>query len=148
MSLTPEQQALLQSEIVGTPELTGASKEIIMSHLNRDGSALTETWTRIPLEDQKIKLSRLALLTYLTAEQRAGLREMMASEAGADLAMLYNADNEYWINDLTFRGMLDALGSALGIDAGVIDAIKRLGERQISRAEELFGRKLVIGDFE
>jgi hypothetical protein len=54
----------------------------------------------------------------------------------------------FWVNDPTFRGLIDNLvsGGLIASDAGA--AVKRLGERQISRAEELFGRKIGEGDFE
>lgn len=140
----------LQAEIDARPELNGASKNIIMSALNTDGSAQTEAWEAIPLEDQKITISRLALLTYLSAEQRAGIRSMLAdtSDAAQDFKMLYEADNVYWVNSPTFRGMIDTLGVALSLPTETVTAIKRLGERSISRAEELFGRKITEGDFE
>lgn len=140
----------LNEEITRRVDLATASKEQIMKLLNEDGSALTETWAVIPLTEQKIKLSKLALLTYLTPAQRAGIRAMLAgtSDAEQDFKMLYEADIEFWVNDLTFRYMLDTLGAALSIDAGVITAIKRLGERKISRAEELFERKITVEDFE
>jgi hypothetical protein len=140
----------LQQEIDNCPELTGASKEIIINTLNADGSAQTEMWIVIPIAEQKIKLSKLAVLTYLSPAQRAGIRAMLAdtSDAAQDFKMLYEADNEFWINDLTFRSMLDTLGAVLSIDASVITEIKRLGERKISRAEELFGRKITTEDFE
>ena len=140
----------LQEEITSRVDLATASKERIMQLLNADGSALTETWAVIPIADQKIKLSKLALLTYLTPTQRAGIRAMLAgtSDAEQDFKMLYEADVEFWVNDLTFRYMLDTLGAALSIDAGVVTAIKRLGERKISKAEELFNRLITVVDFE
>lgn len=140
----------LQDEIAAHPEFTGASRQIIMDALNKDGSAQTETWERVPLEDQKITISKATLLTYLNADQRKGLRQIMASgtDAGDDLKMLYEADDVFWVNDLTFRGMIDSLGTAISLPAETVTAIKRLGERAISRAEELFGRKIVEGDFE
>lgn len=140
----------LQEEIDKHPELTGASKEIIISTLNTDGTAEVEAWDIIPLDSQKISISKLKLLTYLTAEQRQGLRTMLAgiSEVEQDLAMLYNSDDTFWINDPFFRGMLRNIATALSMDEGIVTEIKRLGERKISRAEELFGRKIQEGDFE
>ena len=140
----------LQTEIDAHQEFIGAEKRIIVDALNKDGSALAEAWAVIPITEQKIKLSKLAVLTYLTPTQRAGIRAMLAdnSDAAQDFKMLYEADNEFWINDATFRYMLDTLGVALSIDPTVITEIKRLGERKISRAEELFGRLITEGDFE
>jgi hypothetical protein len=140
----------LQTEIDAHPELTGASREIIMRVLNQDGSAQTETWEVKPLSDGKITISKAALLTYLTATERKALRQLMASgtDDGDDLKMLYEADDVFWVNDPTFRGLIESLtaGGMIGVDAA--NAVKRLGERQISRAEEVFGRKIGEGDFE
>lgn len=139
----------LQNEIDLHPDLTGAAPRIVMQKLNADGSAQLETWEKVPLEDRKIKLSKLTLLTYLTPEQRTGIRAMLegTSDAEKDFAMLYNSDNEFWVNDSTFRAMVDMLGTTLPLPAETVTTIKRLGERSISRAEELFGRKLTEGDF-
>lgn len=140
----------LQAEIDSRPDLANGSKDYVISALNEDGSALTETYVTIPLEEQKIKISRLKLLTYLTGTQRAGLRAMLegTSHEEKDMAMLFYADDEYWINDPFFLVMLDTLASALSIDPTIVAEIKRLGERKISRAEELFSRKITEGDFE
>jgi hypothetical protein len=140
----------LQEEITSRVDLATASKERILQLLNEDGSALTETWQLIPIAEQTIKLSKLALLTRLTKAQRAGIRAMLegTSEDEKDFQMLYNSDDEFWVNDLTFRETLDTLAVILSIDAGVVTAIKRLGERKISRAEELFNRKITMEDFE
>jgi len=140
----------LQTEIDAHPEFIGAERRIIMAELNKDGSAQTEAWQTIP-ESEEIKyISRGLLLTYLTPAQRKGLRDLMAggTDDGEDVKMLYEADKIYRANNAAFIGLIDTLAVALSIDAGVAQAIKRHGERQISRAEELWQRKLVEGDFE
>jgi len=139
----------LQEEIAIHPEFVGASREIIINALNADGTSIADTWVTMPLESRKIAISKLKLLTYLTGEQRKGLRVMLAgtSDAEKDLAMLYNSDDTFWINDPFFLEMLTGIYTALAMDDSVFAEIKRLGERKISRAEELFGRLITEGDF-
>jgi hypothetical protein len=60
--------------------------------------------------------------------------------------MLYDADVEFWVNDLTFRAMIDMLAGQLSISTEIVTAIKRLGERKISMSEELIGRKVTVNE--
>lgn len=141
----------LQAEIDARPKLAGASKTIIMAELNAEGSADSEAWEAIPIDEQKITISRLALLTMLDGTQRAGIRTILANPDDAyqeDFKMLYEADDVYWVNSDAFRSMIDYLGQVLSLSAGKVTEIKRLGERSISRSEELFGRKITAEDFE
>lgn len=140
----------LQEEIGLHPELTCASKEIVINTLNADGTANIETYVTIPHIERKITISKAALLTHITQAERKNMRALIASctDAGEDLKMLYEADDVFWVNDPTFIGMIDSLsqGGIISVDAA--SEIKRLGERSISRAEELFGRKITMEDFE
>lgn len=140
----------LSDELVNHPELGTASNAKILEALNAPGSASTEVWTAISLDEQKVTLSKATLLTYLSAAQRKALRELMGSgtDAGEDLKMLYDADNVFWVNSPTFRGLMDSLAAGSVITTEIADAVKRLGERLQSRAEELWGRKLTMEDFE
>lgn len=140
----------LQEEIALHKELTGAAKEIVINILNADGTANIETWKTIPHTEQKITISKAALLTYVTQAERKNMRALMASgtDAGEDLKMLYEADDVFWVNDPTFIGMINSLSLAGIISVDAASAIKRLGERGMSRAEELFGRKITVEDFE
>ena len=140
----------LQNEIENRQDLLTASRDEIIRALNADGTALVKTCELIPLTEQKIKLSKLSLLTYLTPEQRYGLRAMLnnPSDAAQDFKMLYEADNEFWVNDNTFQAMMDMLGAALSISPDVVAEIKQKGGRIISRAEELFSKKISAIDFE
>lgn len=140
----------LQEEILLHPELAGASKEIVINTLNADGTANIETWETIPHTEQKITISKAALLTHVTQSERKNMRALMSSgtDAGEDLKMLYEADDVFWVNDPTFIGMIDSLAQAGIISVDAAYEIKRLGERSISRAEELFGRSITAEDFE
>ena len=146
----------LQDEITSRTDLATASKERIMQLLNEDGSALSDTWAPIDVFVNPIRISKNTVkATYLTMEQRKNLRDMLASadtidasDALKDFADLYKGDDVFFVNHPTFRSMLDTLGVALSIDPAVITEIKRLGERKISRAEELFTRKITMEDFE
>lgn len=141
----------LQDEIDSRPnDFTGSGNKFIMEKLNADGSAQTETWQTVPESEEIRHISRGLLLTYLTAAQRKGLRDLMASgtDDGEDVKMLYEADNIYRANNAAFIGLIDALAVALSIDDAVVAEIKKHGQRSISRAEELFGRKITMEDFE
>lgn len=121
-----------------------------MQTLNADGSAETETWETVPEAEETRHISRGLLLTYLTAAQRKGLRDLMASgtDDGEDVKMLYEADKIYRANNAAFIGLIDSLAVALSIDSAVVSEIKKHGQRSISRAEEAFGRKITLEDFE
>jgi len=146
----------LQNEINNHPDLVTASKEIVMQKLNADGSAMVETNDVIPVSENPIRLSKAFLLTtYLDKSQRTALRNMLTSaeqpEAGEDLqdfATIYHSDDVFFVNHPTFRSMIDDLATPLLLSTDIVTAIKRLGERKISRAEELFGRKITAEDFE
>ena len=146
----------LQNEINNHSDLITASKEIVMQKLNADGSALVEAWAVIDFFETPIRLSKNTVKsTFLNMEQRKILREMVASadapEASdeiKDFADLYIGDDVFFVNHPMFRSLVDMLAGPLSLSDYAVVELKRLGERKISRAEELFGRKITAEDFE
>lgn len=140
--MTPEEIALIKSELSRFP---GAGNDVVERELNRDGSALVETWATVPWEEQHINIHEGVLLTIMNSTERAGLRA--AKEADADLNMLYNASRpEFTINHPVMIAMINGLVAGIGLRQEAATEILRLGQRKISRAEELIGRKITLAE--
>lgn len=138
----------LQTEIDAHQELTGASKEIIINTLNADDTAQTETWT---VRDDIIKVPKGDMLALMSASSIANIIRWMRAEADDNaLAFheLYISHDQFTVTNLVFRAFIGLLHSLGKITADEQTAILRLGERKISRAEELWGRFLTVEDFE
>ena len=138
----------LQEEIDAHAELTGASKEIIINALNADDTAQTETWA---VRDDILKVPKGDMLALLSFASQVKLYDWL--QAGSDYAkgfsLFFYAHDQFKVTDAVFRGTISLLCDPLElITADEKNAILRLGERKISRAEELWGRLIVKGDFE
>lgn len=139
-----EEKTALLDEITG--RYSTASPEVIVSALNADGGALVETFVTIPVETQHVNIHKAVLLSAMTAQERAALRAVLAADE--DFRMLYEAADEFTINHPTTIAMIDSLVSSIGLRQDAATAILRLGQRKLSRAEELIGRKITIEDVE
>lgn len=139
MSLTQEQITAVQAEIASNYANLGADN--IANYLNEEVGPDLIT---IPVEDARHNISKLVLLSYLTAQQRAGLRAALAADE--DLKMLYEADSVFTTNDPVFLAMIDGLAVALSIDAETVAKIKRPGQRLSSKADALIGRKITVDE--
>lgn len=136
----------LKTEINSRPELAGASHEIIMAALNTPGTAENEVWITSPTPILKsineiytyyISDSTLAkLIIYLQQPENAVMALRLEKATHLDLA------TPLVIN---MFGILLANGVCTQAEH---DALIRLGQIKKSRAEELFGRKLTLEDFE
>lgn len=138
----------LQIEINAHLELTGASKEIIINALNADGTAQTETWV---VRNDILKVPKGDILALMNASSIANVIRWMRAEADDNaLAFhtLYDSHDQFIVTNSVFRSFITLLHSIGKITETEKTAILRLGERKISRAEELWGRMLVEGDFE
>lgn len=137
----------LQTEIDAHPELNGASKEIIINALNADGTAQTETWA---VRDDILKVPKGDMLALMSASSIANIIRWMRAEADDNaLAFheLYISHDQFTVTNPVFRAFIGLLHSLGKITADEQTAILRLGERKISRAEELWDRLLTVEDF-
>ena len=136
----------LQDEINAHSEFVGAGKKVIMAALNTDGTANVETWVT---STDTIKVPKGDMLAILSPASQLNLANFMAS--GTDSAkvfnLFYNSHEQFKVTDSVFITMLNSLYSAEIITESEKNAILRLGERSISRSEELFDRKITLGDF-
>ena len=137
--MTPEEIALIKSELSRFP---GAGNDVIERELNKEGSAFVETWATVPISEQKINVHKAVLLAAMTSTERAGLR--MALAADEDFKMLYEAAEEFTINHPTTIAMISGLVAGIGLRQEAATEILRLGQRKISRAEELIGRNITL----
>ena len=146
--MTPEEKVTIQNAII--PEWQGIGAANTLSYLNKPGSALTPGWSVISTLEQKVNVHKAVLLAAMTATERGNLRALLSAdtESAKDFAMLYNAADEFTINHATTRAMLDGLVTAIGLRSDTVAYVKRMGERETSRAEELIGRNLTIEDME
>jgi hypothetical protein len=139
----------LQEEIDRHPELTGAASNIIMDRLNRDGTASVETWV-VSSEPCKVPKGDIMAAIALSGNLANVIRWMRAE--ADDLALMFHtffdAHEEFKTSDPVFRHLISGLQASSLISTFERDTILKLGERKISRAEELFGRKITMEDFE
>lgn len=147
--MTPEEIALVKPELSKFP---GAGNDVIARELNKDGTAKVETWATVPVVEERIKMHKAVLLVALSAAERKALRGLLEagasklSDEAADFKMLYESTDTFDVNDPVFIAMLDGLQASLGVKADTVLAIKRQGQRKISRAEELIGRKITLAE--
>lgn len=139
----------LQNEITLHSELNGASKEIIIDFLNKDGTAIVESWTN--RNDETLKVPKGDMLALLSLESQVKLYDWLKAESDAakGFSLFFYSHDQFKTCDPVFRGTISLLNNPLFIiTEAERDAILRLGERKISRAEELFGHKLTMEDFD
>ena len=137
----------LQDEINNHPELQTASKDIIINALNADGTAQTETWA---VMSETVKIPKGDILALMSATSISNIIRWMRAESDDNaLAFheLYLSHDQFKVTDTVFRLFINLLESLAKITESERDAIMRLGERKISRAEELFNKKLTVEDF-
>lgn len=146
--MTPEEKLLIQGELSRFP---GAGNDVIERELNTDGSALVEAWVTIPVNEQRIKIHNAVLLSTFYAADKFSLRKLRAflassqtDEDAADVKMLYESTDTFDVNDPVFESMLTMLVGLLSLPVDVVTNILRLGQRKLSRAEELIGRKITL----
>ena len=137
--MTLEEIALIKSEL---SRFSGAGNDVIERELNKDGSAMAETWATVPVDEQHINVHKAVLLASMTSTERAGLRAALAADE--DFRMLYDAAEEFTINHPTTITMINGLVAGIGLRQEAATEILRLGQRKISRAEELVGRKITL----
>lgn len=138
----------LQEEINNHTELQTASKDIIINALNADGTAQTETWS---VMSETVKIPKGDMLALMSATSIANVVKWMRAEADDNaLAFheLYLSHDQFTVTNTVFRLFINLLASLEKITESERDAIMRLGERKISRAEELWNKKIEQGDFE
>lgn len=137
----------LQTEIDNHPEFLGASNKIIIETLNTNGSAEIESWVTDEKERLVPKGDMLALLS-LSSQVKFYDWMNAESDAAKGFSLFYNAHEHFKCNDPVFIGTMQLLYNPLAIITETeLNLILRLGQRKISRAEELFGRKITIEDF-
>ena len=136
----------LQTEIDTHPELTGASKQIKMDFLNAPGSANVEAWITAP---DPVLVSLNVIYTYYISDESLG-KLIAYLQDSANAVMALRLDKAAHI-DMTATVVINILGTLFDADVctqSEHDALIRLGQVKKSRAEELFGRKLTLEDFE
>jgi len=136
-----------QEEIALHQELNGASKDIIIMSLNTDGTSQTESYV---VMDDVLKVPKGDILALLSFGSQVALYDWMKAESNEakGFSLFYNSHDQFRVANPVFRGTISLLNNPLTIiTESECDAILRLGERKISRAEELFGRKIIEGDF-
>jgi hypothetical protein len=139
----------LIDEIALHNELNGASKEIVINFLNQDGTAIVESWTN--RNDESLKVPKGDMLALLSLESQVKLYDWLKAESDAakGFSLFFYSHDQFKTCDPVFRGTIELLYNPLSIiTESERDSILRLGERKISRAEELFSRKVTMGDFE
>ncbi len=134
----------LQDEINLHPELTGACKEIVVNTLNEPGSALVESWNINP---EPVMISKNELYTHQISD--ATFRRLIDYlEIDKYMAERIHAATDFNLSSLTVRAMIGALYAGGIATEAEYNSLLRLGEIKLSRAEELFGRKITVEDFE
>ena len=134
----------LQDEINLHPELTGACKEIVVNTLNEHGSALVESWKINP---EPAMISKNELYTHQISD--ATFRRLIDYlEIDKYMAERIHAATDFNMSSLAVRSMIGALYAGGIATEAEYNSLLRLGEIKLSRAEELFGRKITVEDFE
>ena len=140
--------ARLEEEINNYPDLITASKDIIINVLNADGTAQVETWIVI---DDVLKIPKGDILALMSPTSIANVVRWMRAEADDNaLAFheLYLSHDQFTVTNTVFRNFISLLTSLGKITDSECNAILRLGERKISRSEEIWNRLLTTEDFE
>ena len=134
----------LQNEINLHPELTGACKEIVVNALNEPGSALVESWKINP---EPVMISKNELYTHQISD--ATFRRLIDYlETDKYMAERIRAATDFNMSSPAVRAMMGALYTGGIATEAEYNSLLRLGEIKLSRAEELFGRKITTEDFE
>ena len=134
----------LQDEINLHPELTGACKEIVINTLNEPGSALVESWKINP---EQAMISKNELYTHQISD--ATFRRLIDYlETDKYMAERIHAATDFNMSSPAVRSMMGALYTGGIATEAEYNSLLRLGEIKLSRAEELFGRKITTEDFE
>ena len=138
----------LQEEIDKHPEFIGASNRIIMNSLNEDDTAETESWDVNTVE---VKVPKGDIMAMLSMNSLGNVLTWMRAESDTTALIFhefYLAHERFKVTDTMFRSLVSNLETNGLITSDEKDNVLKLGERKISRAEELFGRKLTMEDFE
>ena len=134
----------LQDEINLHPELTGACKEIVVNALNEPGSALVESWKINP---EPVMISKNELYTHQISD--ATFRRLIDYlETDKYMAERIHTATDFNMSSPAVRSMMGSLYAGGVATEAEYSSLLRLGEIRLSRAEELFGRKITVGDFE
>lgn len=134
----------LIEEIAAHPELTGACKEIVVNALNEPGSALVESWKINP---EPAMISKNELYTHQISD--ATFRRLIDYlETDKYMAERIHAATNFNMSSPAVRSMMGALYTGGIATEAEYNSLLRLGEIKLSRAEELFGRKITVEDFE
>lgn len=136
----------LQEEIYLHPELSGASNKIIMNFLNEPGTAIIEEWITAPY----IVLKSLnEIYTYYISDDTIGklVTYLQQSENAVMAARMEKASHLDLSSSLVINILNQLLSDGICTQTEY-DNIIQLGQIKKSRAEELFGRKITIEDFE
>lgn len=134
----------LIEEIAAHPELTGACKEIVVNALNEPGSALVESWKINP---EPAMISKNELYTHQISD--ATFRRLIDYlETDKYMAERIHVATNFNMSSPAVRSMMGALYTGGIATEAEYNSLLRLGEIKLSRAEELFGRKITVEDFE
>jgi hypothetical protein len=145
----------LQDEIKNWPQLLGASPKLVMDVLNKPGSFIgvytdDAEWT---VKNEPAMISKSELMTrYLS------LSSGQAFSSFLDKIDPFNRYVNRLFSQVEGNGIDMSLGTVRDLFTYIYQtgsicteseyhALMKLGERQLSRAEELFGRKLTEEDF-
>ena len=133
----------LQEEISAHTEFVGASKQIIINALNEDGTA------QVPASvtsDTPARLKKITFLSMLSSESTEKLITFMDSQPV--FRLLFESGGAFDAAHPKFIEMIDLLADNSIISESEKTDVLRVGQRDLSRAEELFGRKITEEDFE
>ena len=134
----------LIEEISAHPELNGACKEIVINTLNEPGSALVESWKINP---EPAMISKNELYTHQISD--ATFRRLIDYlETDKYMAERIHTATYFNMSSPAVRSIIGALYAEGIATEAEYNSLLRLGEIKLSRAEELFGRKITVEDFE
>lgn len=137
----------LQTEIDKYPTLIGASNEIKMRTINT-APAETEAWV---VRDDDHKVPKGDMLALMSAASQVKLYDWMEanSDAAKGFKLFYYSHDQFKTTDPVFRGTIQILRAYFNLITEAEEtAVLRMGERLKTRAEEVFGRLIELGDFE
>lgn len=135
----------LQTEIDNWPSLSGASPRIIITTLNSPGTAEIETWISNP---EKVLVSINEIYTYYICDATIAKLISFLQQPGNEVIAL-RLDKATHL-DMTSSLVINILQKLITNEICTqteYDNLIRLGQIKQSRAEELFGRKLILEDF-
>jgi len=135
----------LQEEIDKHPELVGASKEIIIKTLNKEGSAEVKTWVINP--SPVMRTINDVYTKYISDASLTRLIDFLDQSENKALKLRFDKATHFNLSNDVVRTLMTRLHAAGIITDDEYNVLKRAGEVRLSRAEELFGRKITIEDF-